>query len=83
MALSLSESLSSNTYIYIYISKSSQGGYVGVCVGNACFPKRLLKLRKPGPKQHTHKGLSIRGFDFEVKFQIEPPNFPLKFHPKR
>ena len=29
------------------------------------------------------KGLSIQGFDFEVKFRIEPPDFPLKFHPKR
>ena len=31
----------------------------------------------------SNKGLSIRGFDFEVKFRIEPPDFPLKFHPKR
>ena len=53
-------------------------GYVGQ-------PNKICMKYELGvsENQFKAKGLSIQGFDFEVNFRIEPPDFPLKFHPKR
>ena len=45
--------------------------------------KHLAQQEVSHDSSVSTQGLSIRGFDFEVKFRIEHPDFPLKFHPKR
>ena len=50
-------------------------------------PDSLFKFRdivaNQGPLESTDpKGLSIRGFEFQLFMSFEVSNFPLKFHPK-